>query len=494
MKKSTVKVKPKSAQKLKVAKSRGQLTSTTGKVEKGKGKGIENNKSILTSSTRVVNQPSLTNRHQEDDTNAMKCGEKSIISKLSTYDSGKKMPPDGQPAKAIDAKSGGPVLTSKVTDAKSGPTKLNDSLVSLAKKTRLKSRGVEKQISVSKTTESLKSNSQLQAIKSKETLPLLSGGTSQTGPGMVVPSSISADALGGFGLPSKLRNMGYQLGRPLGEGGFAKVFIATNERLFPGKPLACKIVKLREISVEWRRKHLDPEMTIMNELHHPNTMHAYFMAKSSSAAFIFMPLAEEGTIRVHIDMQRAPLLVDVARRWFRGLIDGLNYLHDKDIVHRDLKLENFFLRHRNQETIAVIGDFGFAVKQESKTVMATIFGSEIQCQTACGTADYVAPEVHCLAPNEKYLAKPVDIYAMGVSLFEMLNFWRPFFDLKRLEPYQMRDPTLVQRQKSMQFFWNPRGTSNEMAKKIIGRMLQPKPGDRPTARDVLGSPWSVATN
>lgn len=469
----------KSAQKLKRIGSKDRPTPTQMKIGQGRG-GRDGKTSILTSSTRLLGT-SLAGKTQELNEEEKKSGrldEKSIISKqdsfTSTQDSYQKKSQVGNISqKIVDAKSCG--LIGPLKKAKKSAKMINKSLKKVKEEHELllNTKGSP--------------NSNLVPLKSVMT-------RLDVCPGMIMPSSISSDAQGGFGLPAKLRNMGYHLGKVLGEGGFAKVFVATNERLFPGKPLACKIVNLRQISLEWRRKHLDPEMNIMNDLHHPNTMHAYFMAKSSNAAFIFMPLAEEGTVRTYIDMQQRPLATDLARRWFRGLIDGLTYLHDKDIVHRDLKLENFFLRHRNQETIAVIGDFGFAVKQENKTVMATLFGSDIQCQTACGTADYVAPEVHCLSPNEKYCARPVDIYAMGVSLFEMLNYWRPFFDMKRLEPYQMHDQTLVNKQKTMQFFWNPRSTANEMAKKIIVRMLQPKPSDRPLARDVLTSPWVITTN
>ena len=97
------------------------------------------------------------------------------------------------------------------------------------------------------------------------------------------------------------------------------------------------------------------------------------------------------------------------RHWLKGLVEGVAYLHDHGIVHRDLKPANLFM----EEGIVKIGDYGLA------KLITPSQGTEHS--ESIGTCHYMAPEIG----SGKY-HKPIDVYAIGVILYEMLTGRVPF--------------------------------------------------------------------
>lgn len=90
-------------------------------------------------------------------------------------------------------------------------------------------------------------------------------------------------------------------------------------------------------------------------------------------------------------------------------MDGVAYLHNEKITHRDLKLENVLID--DNMNIKII-DFGFSVKSDKKL------------QFSCGTPHYMSPE---LALKKDHYGPPTDIWAMGIMLYIMLTGRLPFF-------------------------------------------------------------------
>lgn len=104
-----------------------------------------------------------------------------------------------------------------------------------------------------------------------------------------------------------------------------------------------------------------------------------------------------------------------ACKLFSQLISGVWYIHQKKIVHRDLKLENLLLdRNRN----VIITDFGFANRFEHR--------SDDLMQTSCGSPCYAAPEL--VISDGLYVGSAVDIWSCGVILYAMLAGYLPFDD------------------------------------------------------------------
>ena len=193
---------------------------------------------------------------------------------------------------------------------------------------------------------------------------------------------------------------GYTIKRAIGRGGFGEVYYATSDS---GKEVALKLI-LRNLDVERRGV-----MQCMN-LKCPNLL-AIFDLKSNEEGdnFVVMEYVAGPSLASLLKQYPEGLPLHEVRHWLKGLIEGVAYLHDHGIVHRDLKPANLFM----EEGIVKIGDYGLA------KLITPSHGSEHS--ESIGTCHYMAPEIG----SGKY-HKPIDIYAIGVILYEMLTGHVPF--------------------------------------------------------------------
>ncbi len=193
---------------------------------------------------------------------------------------------------------------------------------------------------------------------------------------------------------------GYTIKRAIGRGGFGEVYYATSDS---GKEVALKLI-LRNLDVERRGV-----MQCMN-LKCPNLLTIFDMKTSDSGdTFVVMEYVAGPSLASVLRQYPAGLPLAEVRHWLKGLVEGVAYLHDHGIVHRDLKPANLFM----EEGIVKIGDYGLA------KLITPSQGTEHS--ESIGTCHYMAPEIG----SGKY-HKPIDVYAMGVILYEMLTGRVPF--------------------------------------------------------------------
>lgn len=193
---------------------------------------------------------------------------------------------------------------------------------------------------------------------------------------------------------------GYTLKRGIGHGGFGEVYYATSDA---GKEVALKLI----------RRNWDVELRGVNHclnLKHPNLLALYDVRQDANDDnWVVMELMSGDSLEDVLQRQPNGLPVEEALAWMHGLAAGVAYLHDHGIVHRDLKPGNIFV----DEGIIKIGDYGL-----SKFISC----SRRSGQTgSVGTVHYMAPEV----ANGRY-GKEIDIYALGIILYEMLTGHVPF--------------------------------------------------------------------
>ena len=193
---------------------------------------------------------------------------------------------------------------------------------------------------------------------------------------------------------------GYTIKRAIGRGGFGEVYFATSDS---GKEVALKLV-LRNLEVE--RRGVEHCMNLKC----PNLLTIYDMKENDEGdTFVVMEYVVGPSLANVIKQNPGGLSAAEVRRWLKGLVEGVAYLHDHGIVHRDLKPANLFM----EEGIVKIGDYGLA------KLIAPSRGTEHS--ESIGTCHYMAPEIG----SGKY-GKPIDIYAIGVILYEMLTGRVPF--------------------------------------------------------------------
>ncbi|UMM44484.1 hypothetical protein L5515_019629 [Caenorhabditis briggsae] len=128
----------------------------------------------------------------------------------------------------------------------------------------------------------------------------------------------------------------------------------------------------------------------------------------------FMELASMGDL-FHL-IYESPSAVPY-HRFFKHLIAGLQHLHSKDIIHLDIKPENLFISANN---VLKIGDFGFARSCKTDN------GDEIMLDGKRGTHGYMAPEI--LVENARWRGPPVDVWAAGIVLVNMITKKEPWKD------------------------------------------------------------------
>lgn len=137
------------------------------------------------------------------------------------------------------------------------------------------------------------------------------------------------------------------------------------------------------------------------------------ISASNGRLTVVMEHASAGDLRAPmVLMQSYECFLEEAliKRYLWQMLDGLAFIHSHTIVHRDLKAANIFLT--DQWKRCLLGDFG----------VSTVLGAAASAQSCVGTPSYMSPE---LMRNEDY-TKAVDLWAMGIILYELMAFFRPF--------------------------------------------------------------------
>jgi hypothetical protein len=193
---------------------------------------------------------------------------------------------------------------------------------------------------------------------------------------------------------------GYTIRRGIGRGGFGEVYHAVSDG---GKEVALKLVQ----------RHLDVELRGVGQclnLKHPNLVDLYDLRRTADGDHwvVMEYLAGESLAQV-LARHKQGLPPAEAERWLRGVCEGVGYLHEQGLVHRDLKPGNIFL----EEGVVKVGDYGL-----SKFISTSRRSGQTE---SIGTVHYIAPEVSC----GRY-GLEIDLYALGVLFYEMLTGRPPF--------------------------------------------------------------------
>lgn len=253
----------------------------------------------------------------------------------------------------------------------------------------------------------------------------------------------------------KLRSIGsYTLGRPIGEGTYGKVRLGTHR--LTGTSVAIKQVPKAHCA------NLTREIHHHRRLHHPNVMQLFEVLATESSIWMVTELCAGGELYDYL-VEREVMPEAEARRIFGQLCLAVAYIHDRGIVHRDLKLENVLLDERCN---VKLGDFGFTREFEGKNLM----------ETFCGTTGYAAPE---MLAGRRYTGEKVDIWSLGIILYALVCGTLPFDD----------DDEAVMKGKILQGDYDLPEHLSEECCGLITRILQQDPSVRPTIKDILVHPW-----
>ena len=261
----------------------------------------------------------------------------------------------------------------------------------------------------------------------------------------------------------------YVIDQLLGSGGGGEVWRARDERL--GRDVAIKVLPPQFRHDGDRLRRFSEEARSAGALSDPNILVVHDVGEHHGAPFLVTECLDGQSLRSRLGARPVP--VDEAIAIGVGIARGLAAAHGRGIVHRDLKPDNVFLTASGGVKIL---DFGLATLHAAVPAAGTD-GSVADVLT--GTAAYMAPEQ---IANQRVDAR-ADLFAVGVTMHEMLSGHRPFTGASMLEVLQAVltvDPPSTET-------LNPRVTPRLAA--IVTRLLRKSPEARfQSAADVA---WAL---
>ena len=259
----------------------------------------------------------------------------------------------------------------------------------------------------------------------------------------------------------------YEIGQELGKGAYAKVKLAINK--ITKEKFAIKIYEKEKLNSNSKKSCVFKEIQILRKLNHKNIAKLIEVISTEKQILIVQELIEGISLREYynneIRNQKGISIhkESIFKKIFYQIFSAMDYIHKKNIAHRDIKLENILLKSNYE--IKII-DFGFGMLNPEKKLQKFF----------CGTPNYMPPEI---AEKKPYVGQLADMWSLGVLVYKIFCADFPFKGKDEKELYKS-----IKSGKFSYAKYTP-----EYAKKIIGSLIVLDPYKRISCEDVLKSDW-----
>ncbi|TKS66742.1 Serine/threonine-protein kinase [Collichthys lucidus] len=203
----------------------------------------------------------------------------------------------------------------------------------------------------------------------------------------------------------------YEVVRQIGQGAFGKAFLVRDKDGGGDRQSVVKQIDLRKMSAR-EKDASNKEVTLLSKMRHPNIVTFISSFQERGSLFIVMEYCDGGDLMKKINQQRGVHFTEEQIiSWFVQICLGLKHIHDRKILHRDIKAQNIFLTNGGMKV--KLGDFGIARMLNNTMELA---------RTCVGTPYYLSPEI---CESRPYNNK-TDIWSLGCVLYELCTLRHPF--------------------------------------------------------------------
>ena len=213
----------------------------------------------------------------------------------------------------------------------------------------------------------------------------------------------------------------------LGKGAFGEVYLTS--RKGDDKKYATKKIDREEVEKGEGIKYLKNEIIILQYLRHPNIVRFEEVKKTKKHYYIVMEFCNGGelskALEKYIEKYGKPFSEEIVQHLMRQIIDAFKFMHERKIIHRDVKLDNILLNYETEEDkknlnlmkaqVKII-DFGFSCKIDKSGLQFTALGSPINMDPI------ILKKLNSSSKKERQLGynQKADIWSLGTICYEML--------------------------------------------------------------------------
>lgn len=246
----------------------------------------------------------------------------------------------------------------------------------------------------------------------------------------------------------------------LGKGSFGKVLKVLKQN--SGNVYALKVLNKIKLKRNHQLKYAVAECKILKSIRHPFIVSLYWAFQTPKQLYMVLEMCPNGDLDTLLKQVRC-FTSEQAKNYIAQVILAVEYLHSLDIIYRDLKPMNILI---DEEGYIKLTDFGLAKENVTQKNPAMSF---------CGSPAYLAPELI----NSTGAWKPVDVYAIGANLYEMLAGQPPFYTdnlnilFKRITSARLRFPSHM----------------TTVAKNLIQTLMHRSPEKRPSIAQIKQHPF-----